>query len=371
MSYMGYVRETGAGGARNYVAVVASVICSTTPVREIGTAFPEALPVVHQYGCGQMGDDLAQTRRTLVGVAANPNVAAALVVGLGCENNQAPVLAQSIQAKKPIQVIGIQELGSSEKTVQVGIEIVEQMIRSTRIERSLLQPDHLTVGVVGVEPDDEALATVFPAVGRAVDALVTSGARVILGVGAGLAPYGASLADRARDTQTAEGLARMGEGLARRRWQKPVDGKLNRRPWTDEEVARAKLEASISGSVLIDAVVDYSERSTARGLTLMTVPSNPVEAMTGLVAGGASVIIAASARGLLTGALGAPTIVVAPTRSGFDPFDEFIDLKLMSDKAAETDRVLQKLYAVASGEETLTERQRLSSFAISQVGTPF
>lgn len=370
MTFMGYVRESGDGGARNYVAVVASVICSTTPVRAIGAAFAEALPVVHQYGCAQMGDDLAQTRRTLAGVAANANVAAVLVVGLGCENNQAPVLAQSIQSSKPIETIGIQELGSSEKTTRTGIEVVERLIRDTRSERTALKADRLTVGVVGVEPDGETLARIYPAVGRAIDALVESGARVILGMGAGLAPAGAAMAERARDSEAAGRLWAMGEGLAKRRWHRPVEGKLSRRPWTDEEIAHARSALAISGSAPIDAVVDYAQRPPRSGLALMAVPSDPVEAMSGLVAGGASVIIAASARGLLTGALGAPTIVVAPQSRDFDLLEEFVDVKLDRESGG-ADRILERLYAVASGEETQTERQRLSGFAISQVGTPF
>ena len=371
MSFWGYERGAGAGGVRNYVAVVASVICSTTPVRAIGAAFPEALAVAHQYGCGQMGEDLAQTQRTLVGVAANPNVAAALVVGLGCENNQAPVLAQAMQTGKPVEVIGIQELGGSDKTVRKGVEIVDRLIRTTRLERALLTSDRLTVGVLGVEPDDEAYERVSPAVGRAVDALVAAGARVILGVGPGLAPAGAALAERAKDAATAERLAALGDGLARRRWHRPVEGKLTVRPWTDEERAKSRAELRLCGSAPVGAALDYAERPQSAGLALMAVPSNPVEAMSGLVAGGAAVIVVASARGLLSGALGAPTLVVAPERAGFDPFEEFVDVKLSSGDERGADRVLERLYAVASGEKTRTEEQALSAFAISQVGTPF
>lgn len=371
MSFMGYEREAGACGTRNYVAVVASVICSTTPVREIGEAFPESIPIVHQYGCAQMGDDLVQTRRTLAGVAANPNVAAALVVGLGCENNQAPVLAQSIPANKPVEVIGIQELGSSEKTVQAGVSAVRRLIGSTRSERVSLTPDRLTVGVVGVEPDADALASVYPAVGRAIDTLVRAGARVIVGVGAGLAPAGRQMAERASDPETVESLARMSDGLLRRRWHQPSDGKLSLRPWTDEEMTRSRLELALLGSAPIDGVVDYAERPTHGRLVPMVVPSNPVEAMTGLVAGGASVIVAASSRGLLTGALGAPTLVVAPERGGFDAFQEFVDVGVSTDTERESERIVERVYAVASGDETATERQRLTGFAISQVGTPF
>ena len=371
MAFLGFARDDGAGGARNYVAVVASVICSTTPVRTIGAAFSEAISIVHQYGCAQMGDDLTQTRRTLAGVAANPNVAAALVVGLGCENNQAPVLARSIPVNKPVEVIGIQELGGADQTVRAGIDAVRRLIDCTRRERSALPASRLTVGVLGVEPDPETRSKVYPAVGRSIDAFVAAGARVILGVGPGLAPAGRRLAARARDGETAGRLEEMGDGLQRRRWHMPRGGKLDVRPWTEAEAAAAQHELSITGTAPVETLVDYAERPAREGLALMAVPSDPVEAMTGLVAGGAAVIVAASSRGLLAGALGAPTLVVAPDRDGLDPFASFVDVAVGGDVDREAARLVERVYEVASGAETATERERLFGFAISQVGTPF
>ena len=50
LQFKGYLRENGDVGTRNLVAVVASVICSTTPVQEIADAVPGAVAVTHQYG---------------------------------------------------------------------------------------------------------------------------------------------------------------------------------------------------------------------------------------------------------------------------------------------------------------------------------
>lgn len=48
--FYGYPRLDGAAGTRNYVAVIASVICSTTPVMAICEQVPGVAPIVHQYG---------------------------------------------------------------------------------------------------------------------------------------------------------------------------------------------------------------------------------------------------------------------------------------------------------------------------------
>ena len=50
LQFRGYLRENGEVGTRNLVAVVASVICSTTPVQEIAEAVPGTVAVTHQYG---------------------------------------------------------------------------------------------------------------------------------------------------------------------------------------------------------------------------------------------------------------------------------------------------------------------------------
>ena len=41
----------------------------------------------HPYGCAQLGGDLQQTRRLIAALAAHPNCAGVLLMGLGCENN--------------------------------------------------------------------------------------------------------------------------------------------------------------------------------------------------------------------------------------------------------------------------------------------
>ena len=43
----------------------------------------------HGEGCGQnVGPDLQQLQRTLTGVLSHPNIAGAIILGLGCEVNQ-------------------------------------------------------------------------------------------------------------------------------------------------------------------------------------------------------------------------------------------------------------------------------------------
>src|SRR6185312_2752033 len=97
-SFMGYLREDGRVGTRNYVAVVAASNCAAHTAEKIAESFRgEALPAnidgvvafPHGEGCAMsIGPDTIQLQRTLAGTLAHPNVAAAIILGLGCETNQ-------------------------------------------------------------------------------------------------------------------------------------------------------------------------------------------------------------------------------------------------------------------------------------------
>ena len=104
----------------------------------------------------------------------------------------------------------------------------------------------------------------------------------------------------------------------------------------------------------------------------MTVPQNPVEAMAGLVAGGANIILVASSRGLFSGAIACPTLVVAPAPTCPSALDEYIDCHVESDETSiEADRIVRALLETASGKECTAEREQIGQFAISQLWTSF
>ena len=100
-TFMGYRRENGKVGTRNYIGILTSVNCSATAARMIASAFgPEEMAdypnvdgvvaFVHGTGCGMagQGEGFEALQRVLWGYARNPNHAGIVMVGLGCEMNQ-------------------------------------------------------------------------------------------------------------------------------------------------------------------------------------------------------------------------------------------------------------------------------------------
>src|SRR5262245_49024932 len=132
----GYDRGDGRYGTRNYVAIISTVNCSASTskyiserVRASGVLgrYPNVdgvVAITHKGGCAMQydGPDHHQLDRTLAGFAKHPNVAAYLLVGLGCETGQAIHLIENqglVQLggpRKPPLVLTIQECGGIGRT---------------------------------------------------------------------------------------------------------------------------------------------------------------------------------------------------------------------------------------------------------------
>ncbi|MBT5000334.1 MAG: altronate dehydratase, partial [Tateyamaria sp.] len=141
--FMGYRRENGAVGTRNYIAIVTSVNCSATAARMIAdhfttdvlAAFPNVDGVaafVHGTGCGMAdsGDGFEALQRVMWGYAKHPNHAAVLMVGLGCEMNQIDWLleAYGLKQSETFQTMNIQKVAGLRQTVELGIAKIKAML---------------------------------------------------------------------------------------------------------------------------------------------------------------------------------------------------------------------------------------------------
>ena len=128
---------------RNYIGILSSVNCSATACRKIADWFtPERLAefpnvdgvvaFAHNTGCGMSTPSLNFDvfRRTLAGYANHPNLAAVLLVGLGCERNQVADLKQSqnLQDGPLLRTMIMQETGGTRVTIEAGIAAVRELL---------------------------------------------------------------------------------------------------------------------------------------------------------------------------------------------------------------------------------------------------
>ena len=93
-TFQGYRRTDGKVGIRNEIWVLPIVGCingvAKTLVEEnqdlVTGSIDGLYYFAHPFGCSQLGDDLAMTKRVLADLVHHPNAGAVLCVGLGCEN---------------------------------------------------------------------------------------------------------------------------------------------------------------------------------------------------------------------------------------------------------------------------------------------
>ncbi|HTM79277.1 MAG TPA: UxaA family hydrolase, partial [Devosia sp.] len=141
-TFQGYRRANGSVGTRNYVGILTSVNCSATVAKFIAEGinrsgiledYPEingVVPFVHGTGCGMesRGEGFDILQRTQWGYASNPNLGAAMLVGLGCEVFQIGRMKETygIVESDTFQTMTIQERGGTRKIVEWGIEQMKE-----------------------------------------------------------------------------------------------------------------------------------------------------------------------------------------------------------------------------------------------------
>ncbi|MBT5111427.1 MAG: altronate dehydratase, partial [Rhodospirillaceae bacterium] len=195
-TFQGYMRPDGRAGTRNYIAVVSTVNCSATVVHEIADYFTKerlkdypnvdgVAAFAHALGCGMemTGEPMDLLQRTLAGYIRHPNVAAALVVGLGCERCQVGGLFanQDLTEGPALRTMVMQESGGTRRSIEAGIAMVKEMlVEADKCHRETVPASHIKVGLQCGGSDGFSSITANPALGAAVDILSKHGGAGIL-----------------------------------------------------------------------------------------------------------------------------------------------------------------------------------------------
>ena len=195
-TFSGIVRPDGRVATRNYLGVLTTVNCSATVARKISEAFAgEALSeypnvdgvvaITHTTGCGMdiNGEGMQVLRRTLSGYARHVNFCGILMIGLGCEVNQAEDLfsTQRLPTGPLLSSMTIQESGGTVGAIRRGVERIREMLpMANQFTRQTVSAGHLTIGLQCGGSDSYSGITANPALGAAVDLLVCHGGTAIL-----------------------------------------------------------------------------------------------------------------------------------------------------------------------------------------------
>ena len=182
-TFLGYRRADGTVGIRNHLLVVPSVVCANTVAQRVASLIPGAVSIPHPHGCAQVGDDVVLTEKVLAGAAANPNVGAALVIGLGCETCQSGTvadLAQALAPGKPIESFSIQDAGGSIKAISRGVEAGKRLLgQIAPQQRERLPISELVLARDRGHGDETTTRGADPIAQRVAERMLDAGATVI------------------------------------------------------------------------------------------------------------------------------------------------------------------------------------------------
>ena len=381
-TFHGFHRENGKVGTRNYLAILTSVNCSATTARLVAREvdrsglledFPNVdgvIALVHGTGCGMAskGEGFESLMRTEWGYAANPNVGATLMIGLGCEVFQIGRMKEEygVVEGETFQSMTIQATGGTRKTIEAGLERIRAMLPLLdRAGREPAPASALTLALQCGGSDGYSGITANPALGAAADILVRNGGTAILSETPEI--YGAEhlLTRRAATPEIGRKL------VERIRWWEDycarAGGEMNNNPSPGNKAGGLTtiLEKSLGaaakgGTTPLNAVYKYAEPVTAKGFVFMDTPGYDPVSATGQVAGGANILAFTTGRGSAFGCKPTPSIKLATNsdvyRKMIDDMDincgDVLDGVSIVDKGKE---IFDKILAVASGGHTKSE----------------
>ncbi len=388
-TFMGYRRADGKAGTRNYLAIISTVNCSASVSKYIAERFDDSLlkdypnidgviALKHDNGCAMQFGGLQHKmlNRVMGGMAKHANIGGYLLCNLGCETG---TLGSLLEGQKLVQIDGttgqssgppvftMQDYGGTTKTVEAAVKQVAQMLPAVNdVKRVPIPASEIVLATECGGSDGNSGITANPAVGFASDMLVACGGTSILSETSEI--FGAEhlLTRRAVSTQVADKLI---ERIKWWQWYAGVFGcELDNNPSAGNKagglttIAEKSLGAVAKGgsSALVD-VYEYAEQVTAKGFVVMDTPGFDPPSVTGMVAGGANVVVFTTGRGSCFGCKPSPSIKIATNTPMYDKMIDDMDInagEVLAGKPVEEvgREIFEHILTVASGEQTKSEQ---------------
>lgn len=385
MQFWGYRRPDGRVGVRNHVLILPTITCATQTAQRVTELVSGTVTFIHQHGCAQVGIDYDQTFRTYAGMGMNPNVYGVIVLGLGCETHQAHSVADEIaKCGKPVHTVSIQDNGGTLQTIAEVAKIAVKMVQdASMVQRELCDFSELIVGTECGGSDACSGISANPAVGRTSDLIVEQGGTAILAETTELIGAEHLLANRAANDQVAQKAYAVIKMMENRSIKMGVDIRTGNPSPGNIKGGISSLEekslgaATKSGTTRLEEVIDYAQVPTKKGLVWMDTPGHDIEQLTGMVAGGAQVVLFTSGRGTPTGSPIVPVIKISTNTPMFERMNENMDLDAGTiidgqETVAEVGkRIMQEIQDVSNGKLTKAEILKQHDFGIWRIGPTF
>ena len=359
-TFLGYVRKNGEVGIRNEVWIVNTVGCVNKCAQKIAEK-TGARYFPHPFGCSQLGDDQVITQKILKGMVNHPNAAGVLVLGLGCENNNIEVFKQVLGEydSERVKFLNTQDVDDD---VEAGIEIVKELqAYAETFKREPIPVSKLKLGLKCGGSDGYSGITANPLVGRLSDKLIALGGSCVLTEVPEM--FGAEhlLMQRCENKEifdkTVSLINDFKDYYTRHNqviYENPSPGNKKGGITTLEEKSLGCIQKG--GLSKVVDVLDYGDRLSKNGLSLLNGPGNDIVAITNLMAAGVHIILFTTGRGTPVGSA-VPTVKIATNHDLAVRKTNWIDFDASPtlDGNPLTNELLSYVIEVANGKETKNE----------------
>ncbi|MCI8887839.1 MAG: altronate dehydratase [Hungatella sp.] len=383
--FQGYRRSDGRAGVRNELWIIPTVGCVNSIAKAlekdgqklIGGSLEEVVAFPHPYGCSQMGDDQEYTRTVLADMIHHPNAGGVLVLGLGCENSNIPVLKEYIGEydENRVKFLQCQDVEDEHEAAMALLGELADYAKG--FEREPIDAGELVIGMKCGGSDGLSGITANPVVGAFSDILISKGGTTILTEVPEMFGAETILMNRCENEELFHKTVDLINDFKnyftshnQTIYENPSPGNKKGGISTLEDKSLGCTQKS--GSAPVRGVLSYGEPVKTKGLNLLSAPGNDLVASTALAVSGAQIVLFTTGRGTPF-ASPVPTVKISSNSALAGKKNNWIDFnagQMVEDKSKEElagelfDYVLQ----VASGRKVKAEEAGFHDMAIFKQG---
>ncbi len=384
-AFQGFRRTDGRAGVRNEIWIIPTVGCVNSIAkalekdaqRLIGGSLEEVVAFPHPYGCSQMGDDQEHTRTVLADMIHHPNAGAVLVLGLGCENSNIPVLKEYI-GEYDEQRVRFLQCQDVEDEHEAAMEILEELaVYAKGFVREPIDAGELIIGMKCGGSDGLSGITANPTVGAFSDLLISKGGTTILTEVPEMFGAETILMNRCENRELFDKTVDLINDFKnyftshnQTIYENPSPGNKKGGISTLEDKSLGCTQKS--GSAPVKGVLAYGEPVKAKGLNLLSAPGNDLVASTALAVSGAQIVLFTTGRGTPF-ASPVPTVKISSNSALAGKKNNWIDFnagRMVEDKSKEelAKELFDYVLEVASGKKVKAEEAGFHDMAIFKQG---
>jgi altronate dehydratase len=162
MDFLGFKRADGKIGIRNHIACIPTVCCVNGIIDRLSWQVPNLTPIIHTDGCG-LGIKSPFFMSTLTAMCLHANNYATILIGLGCERDNAKKIAYEIHKSSGRNIYGtiVQQDGGSENVIRDCSVTAEKLIVSAKQQQRTAMPMQHLIVAIGIERNATKADTAF------------------------------------------------------------------------------------------------------------------------------------------------------------------------------------------------------------------